>query len=83
MTDDELKNFMENAFIEFYNNTNGEIISIEEIPSGEFKGRHVLVIHDDPWPSGSGFKAPILLDEGTQNWLREMLDKLEIIERKI
>lgn len=38
---------------------------------------HVLVIHDDPPPQGSGVGAPMLLDKSTREWLKQRLEELD------
>lgn len=52
-------------------NTEGERITIERMVGGEFDGQFLLVIHDD---APSPHFAPMLLDEGTRDWLRTALD---------
>ena len=58
-------------------NSEGERIEIVRVGSGRFEGMPLLVIHDDPPPRGSGIQAPMLLDEGTREWLAEQLLDLE------
>lgn len=50
-------------------NSQGELITFEK---GELYGEPVdlLCIHDDPPPSGTGTRAPMLLDDSTREWLR-------------
>lgn len=57
-----------------HRNSQHERVTIERVGGGPFEGEHVLVVHDDPPPRGSGVAAPMLLDEGTRAWLREQLD---------
>jgi hypothetical protein len=47
-------------------NTIGEKLTIDRVGDGVYEGRLVLTIHDDP-PSKA--KAPMLLDQGTQEFL--------------
>jgi hypothetical protein len=49
-----------------HTNSEGEKVSIERATHGAFAGRLLLVIHDDP-PVET--RAPMLLDEGTRDWL--------------
>lgn len=64
--------------VSFHKNIERELITIEQVESGRFKGEHILVVHDDPsWAGGSDARAPMLLDEGTRRWLREELEKLD------
>lgn len=49
-------------------NSEGERISIDLIRDGAFAGQRCLVIHDD---APSQALAPMLLDEGTEQWLRQ------------
>lgn len=57
-----------------HRNSEGERIAIER---KTLRGNPVLclVIYDDAPPEGTGQAAPMLLDEGTRNWLREELAK--------
>lgn len=55
-------------------NSEREKITVDRVMSGPFKGQHLLVIHDDP-PSTT--TAPMLLDKGTRDWLRSVLDRIE------
>lgn len=50
-----------------------------EICEAEFEGKpvHLLVLHDDPPPEGTGTTAPMLLDEGTREWLKQRLEELD------
>lgn len=58
-----------------HTNSEGERISIEPRP---FKGKqvHCLIVWDDRPPRGTGQPAPMLLDEGTRDWLVENLQKM-------
>ena len=47
-------------------NSEGERVSIERVLTGDFVGQLTLVVYDDP-PLGTA--APMLLDEGTRDWL--------------
>lgn len=58
-------------------NSERERLTIRRILDGEFAGHHILVIHDDPPPHGSGVAAPMLLDLGTQMALREFLEDFD------
>ena len=49
-------------------NSEGERVSIAR---SEKAGCMCLVVHDDPPPLGSGRIAPMMLDTGTVEWLRE------------
>ena len=53
-----------------HTNDEGEHATIERVTGGEFEGRLILVIHDD-YPSQ--VRAPMLLDEGTIEWLKRQL----------
>jgi len=55
---------------------NGELekISIVVPMDGKFKGKPVLVIHDD---GIHGTQAPMLFDTGTQNWLLKRIAELQ------
>jgi len=64
-----------------YRNTQGELISIKQMGSGEFAGQHVLCIHDDPEVSDT--VAYHLLDIGTLNWLLEMLTTTIPLNKKV
>lgn len=58
-------------------NTENEWLTVEHVHDGEFTGYHILVIHDDPPPRGSGIAAPMLLDLGTQMALRRFLEHFD------
>ncbi len=58
-------------------NSEGEQITISPALSPEFEGQPILTIHDDPPPAGTGRLAPMLLDQGTRDWLRTQLDELD------
>jgi len=60
-----------------YTNSENEVVSIQKLGWGPFEGQHILVIHDDPPPLGSGAEAPMLLDEGTRKWLQRQLKIME------
>lgn len=67
-----------------YVNSEREPITIDRIDAGEYAGRLVLCIHDDDLlAGGSGIRAPMLLDEGTRDWLLEQLqpESLAALER--
>jgi hypothetical protein len=74
--------------VSVHRNSEGEKITIERVTSGAFKGRLILCIYDDDnstdWRAklGQPTCAPMLLDEGTADWLRRQLDQvtLEAIE---
>ena len=57
-----------------FTNSQGELISINEIVKGDFRGLHVLRIHDDP--NVSSVIAIHLLDKETIAFLLEELPKL-------
>ena len=60
-----------------YVNQENERIEIIKLKAPEdLEGMHVLVIHDDPPPTGTGVMAPHLLDQGTIRWLKDVLEKL-------
>ena len=60
-----------NVIISSHVNSENEKISIESSDKGPFAGQLILIIHDDV--KSGGTKAPILLDEGTRNWLTTAL----------
>lgn len=53
-----------------HTNSEHERLTIERTNAAGFEGQLLLVIHDDPPFS---VKAPMLLDEGTQRFLRSFL----------
>lgn len=56
-------------------NSEGERVSIERVTDGPHAGSRVLVVWDDPRSrGGTGMPAPMKLDAGTVEWLREHLD---------
>ena len=57
-----------------HRNAEGERISIQRVQRGEFYGSLVLVIHDDPDQGDT--EAPMLLDEGTREWLKKWMEQL-------
>lgn len=61
-------------------NTEGERIAIERANTPRFEGQPLLVMYDDDPPYGTGIAAPMLLDKGTREWLREQLDLLDALE---
>lgn len=61
-----------------YTNSEGEEMTIERVTRGDFAGQLVLVIHDD-YPSK--VRAPMLLDEGTREWLLMQLQGAVAYER--
>lgn len=56
-----------------HTNSERELLTIERANSEAFAGQFLLVIHDDP---PLAVKAPMLLDEGTQQFLRTFLDSI-------
>lgn len=60
-----------------HTNSEGERISIERVTTGDFAGQLLLVIHDDGMLAT---RAPTLLDEGMQDWLRRQLDAIGVSE---
>lgn len=61
-----------------YINSENEPVAIRKIGSGPFEGQYVLVIIDDPNPvTGERVEAPMLLDKGTREWLREQIDWID------
>ena len=59
--------------LQSHTNSEGERISIHRVrKEGRFKGRLLLVVHDD-----DGAEAPMLLDEGTRAWLRVLVGPWE------
>lgn len=61
-------------------NTEGEILTVEQLVFGPYAGQWLLVVHDDPPPSGTGIRAPMLLDRGTRDALRRALDIIDEAE---
>ena len=59
-----------------HTNSEGERITINKL-SAPFEGQYTLSIWDDPPPRGKGIRAPMLLDQGTQEWLKRQLEKLK------
>jgi len=64
---------MSNERITEHVNSQGERITIERPTSGPFIGDLILVIYDDP-PLCT--PAPMLLDDGTMEWLSRSLADL-------
>lgn len=58
-------------------NREGERIAIHKMDKGIFKGQYILNVYDDPPPKGSGVRAPMLLDYGTQQWLKKQLQIID------
>lgn len=58
-------------------NTQGERIAIEARKMHGLTPVHCLVIYDDAPPRGTGRPAPMLLDEGTREWLKAEIAKIE------
>lgn len=64
-----------------HTNSQGERISIEPRKMHGITPVLVLVIHDDPpAKGGSGTKAPMLLDAGTREWLKQQIAAIEAQE---
>lgn len=57
-----------------HTNSQGEIITIDAIVGEPWEGQYALSIWDDPPPRGKGTRAPMLLDQGTQEWLKQQLE---------
>lgn len=53
-----------------HRNTEGELATIETVAAGPFAGKKVLCLYDDHTP----VVAPMLLDDGTESWLRRYLE---------
>jgi len=59
-------------------NSQNEKLSITKVVDGRWKGRYVLVIYDDPPPLAMGTPAPMLLDEGTRQFLIQELERIGV-----
>ncbi len=57
-----------------YTNGNGELLTIQRATGGPWEGEPLLVVHDDP---PSAVTAPLMIDRGMIDWLREQCDRLE------
>lgn len=66
-----------------HSNSESELISIDRIEAGPFEGQYLLIIHDDPPPEGTGIQAPMLLDRGTRDWLRQGFARVDEWEQDV
>ena len=66
--------------VDEYWNSQREYITIERANMHPFEGDLLLVIHDDPPPTGSGKAAPMLLDSGMIHWLHEATGEMILEE---